>query len=62
MAKKPTYRPGEKVPVSGQAEIVGPRGGRTGQERTVVRREPFPPTPKPGQQYVIVDPTNTKGK
>jgi len=58
-----TYRPGQKVPVSGQAEIVGNRGGRTGEERTVVRGEPFPPTPKPGQGYVIVDRTpNQSGR
>ena len=55
-----TYRPGQKVPVSGQAEIVGNRGGRTGEERTVVRGEPFPPTPKPGQGYVIVDRTRNQ--
>ena len=55
MAK--TYKPGEKAPKSGQYEIIGPRGGRTGKERTVVRREPMPPTPKKGQEYIIVDPT-----
>jgi hypothetical protein len=51
------HKPGEKVPTSGQAEIVGPRGGRTGVERTVVRGEPFPPTPEKGQGYIITDPT-----
>lgn len=55
MAK--SYKPGQKVPYSGQAEIIGPRGGRTGVERTVVTGEPFPPTEKAGQQYVIVDKT-----
>jgi hypothetical protein len=58
MAK--TYKPGEKVPASGQAEIIGSRGGRTGQERTIVRGEHFPPTPKPGQSYQIVDRTRNK--
>lgn len=62
MSKKEPSKPGEKVPRSGQAEIVGPRGGRTGVERTVVRGEPFPPTPKKGQGYVIVDPTKHKPK
>ena len=38
-------------------EIVGPRGGGTGKERTVVRNEPLPPTPKPGMGYKLVDPT-----
>lgn len=60
MAK--TYKPGEKSPRSGQYEIIGPRGGNTGEERTIVEREPFPPTPKSGQQYVIVDPTKHKSK
>jgi hypothetical protein len=51
---------GHKAPRSAQYEIVGPRGGRTGEERTVVRGEPLPPTPKPGQEYLIVDPTKHK--
>lgn len=55
MAK--THSPGEKAPRSGQYKIVGPRGGRTGSERTVTRGEPMPPTPRPGQKYVLVDPT-----
>ena len=57
---KPTFKPGQKVPVSGQAEIVGPRGGKTGTERTVVKGEPFPPTQKSGQGYDIVDKTKHK--
>lgn len=51
------YKPGEIADRSGQYEIVGPRGGRTGVERTVVRGEPLPPTPHSGQQYIIVDPS-----
>lgn len=63
MTKGKSYKPGEKVPQSGQTEIVGPRGGKTGAgERTVVKGEPFPPTPKPGQKHVIVDPTKHTGK
>ncbi len=50
-------RPGESAPRSGQYEQVGPRGGRTGSERTVTRGEPLPPTPKAGMGYVLVDPT-----
>ena len=50
-------KPGQRSPVSAQVEIVGPRGGRTGEERTVTRNEPMPPTPKPGQGYVVVDRT-----
>jgi hypothetical protein len=54
---KRTYRPGEKAPQSGQYVIVGPGKGRIGKERTVTKNEPFPPTPKQGQEYVLVDPT-----
>jgi hypothetical protein len=61
MSKDKLYKPGEKVPRSGQTEIVGPRGGKTGEgERTVVRDERFPPTPKTGQKHKIVDPTKHK--
>lgn len=56
MAAK-SYRPGQTAPHSGQYKIVGPRGGDTGRERTVVRGEPLPPTPKSGQKFVLVDPT-----
>lgn len=54
------YKSGQKAQRSGQYEIVGPRGGRTGEERTVTRNEPFPPTPKKGQGYILVDPTRHK--
>ena len=42
-------KPGKTAPRSGQYEIVGPRGGGTGVERTVTRGEPMPPPPEPGQ-------------
>lgn len=58
MTKK--FKPGDRAPVSGQYEILGPRGGRTGKERTVVRGEPLPPTPQPGQGYRIADRTKNK--
>jgi hypothetical protein len=51
---------GEKAKISGQYEIVGPRGGKTGREVTVVKGEPLPPTPKPGQTFIIVDKTKHK--
>lgn len=37
-----------------------PPGGGTGQERTAVRGEPLPPTPKSGQGYRIADRTKNK--
>jgi hypothetical protein len=55
------YKPGEISPGSGQVEIVGPRGGNAGGvERTVVKGEPFPPTPEKGQKYMPVDGTKNK--
>lgn len=56
MATK-TFHPGEKAPYSGQYEIVGPRGGHTGVERTVTKGEPLPPTLAPGQEYRLADKT-----
>ena len=50
-------KPGQKATHSGQYTIVGPRGGNTGKERTVVKGEPLPPTPKPGQTYTLTDPS-----
>ena len=56
MGRKSTHKPGERVERSAQVEIV--RGGRrTGMERTVVTGEPYPPTPKRGDRYIVVDPT-----
>lgn len=55
-----SQRPGETAPASGQYRITGPRGGTVpgNPERTVVRGEPLPPTPKPGQRYILTDRTN----
>jgi hypothetical protein len=58
-----TLKPGSTAPASGQYEIVGPRGGRKGTERTVTKGEPLPPTPSSGQSYRIADRTkNGAGK
>lgn len=54
------FKPGEKVPASGQYGIVGSRGGKTNKEVTSVKNERFPPTPKPGQTYELNDPTRNK--
>jgi len=50
-------KPGTPAPISGQYAIVGPRGGRTGDERTSTQGHPLPPTPQSGQGYVAVDAT-----
>lgn len=52
--------PGQKAPKSGQYEQVGPRGGKTGVERTVTKGEPLPPTDKKGMGYKLTDPTKHK--
>lgn len=57
----PKYRPGTHAPKSGQYPLVGPRGGPTGQEVTVVEGRPLPPTPKPGMGYGKPDKTKHKG-
>ena len=59
MADK-TFKPGQRAPRSGQYEIIGPRGGATGVERTVTRGEPLPPPQKRGQAYRLTDPTKHK--
>ena len=57
---KSNFKPGQKAPTSGQYEMLGPRGGHSGIERTVVKNEPFPPTQQSGQTYVLVDKTKTR--
>ena len=61
MANAPRFRPGQKAPDSGQYPVLGPRGGDHGTEVTVVKGEPFPPTPKPGMGYGTPDKTKHKG-
>lgn len=57
-----SYKPGEKVPVSGQYPVLGPRGGDQGTEVTVKKGVPFPPTPRPGMGYGTPDVTKHKRK
>lgn len=51
------YKPGQKAPKSGQYEITGPRGSRSGIERTVTKGEPLPPPEAKGQKYRLADST-----
>lgn len=53
-------KPGMGTPVSGQYEVVGPKGGKTGTEVTAVEGKPLPPTPGKGMGYKLVDPTKHK--
>ncbi len=60
---KRLFKPGEEAPVSGLYELIGPRGGSTGKERTVVRGEVLPPPPKSGMKYRIAERVkNTSGR
>jgi transcriptional regulator with XRE-family HTH domain len=54
-------RPGQIAPQSGQYQQIGSRGGR-GKEVTMVRGEPFPPTPNKGQTYILIDPVEGENK
>lgn len=49
------YKPGEKAPVSGQY-----KRSRTNKEVTSVKGDRFPPTPKKGETYRLVDRTKHK--
>lgn len=51
-------KPGTPAPFSGQYGLVGPRGGVINHEITATQGKPLPPTPKPGQSYVLTDGTN----
>lgn len=58
----PTIKPGQNVPNSGEWAIIGPRGG-IGPERTLVKDEVAPPTPKAGSHFKLVRPArNAAGK
>lgn len=50
------HKSGEIATKSGSYPIQGPRGGQTGEERTVTEGDPFPPTPQKGQIYGAPDP------
>lgn len=54
---KHIFRPGQIASTSGQYVYVGPRGGISGKEVTVVKGEPFPPSPKPGMGFMLSDKT-----
>ena len=57
---KKIVSPGEKVDVSGQYKIKGPRGGISSNEITLIKGKTTPPTPKPNQKMILVDKTKHK--
>jgi len=57
---KKKLKPGKEAPVSGLYELIGPRGGHTGKERTVARGAVLPPPPKAGMTYRIAERAHNK--
>jgi hypothetical protein len=57
--KKNLLKPGTTAPVSGQYQVIGPRGGK-GPEVTSVKGEPLPPTPSRNSGYRIADRSKNK--
>lgn len=51
------YRPGQRVPTSGQYAVVNQGGYRVGREVTCVRGESFPPTRAGEYGFVLADTT-----
>lgn len=60
MTKSYTVKPGQIVKDSGQFIIVGPKGGISKTEVTLIENKPAPPTPKPGSKFVMVDKSKHK--
>lgn len=54
-----TFKTGETAPASGQYAILGPRGGKTNKEITLIKGRRFPPS-KSGTQYRMSDRTKNK--
>lgn len=53
-------KPGQAVSKSGQYVEVGPRGGLSKTEVTLVKDKTVPPTTKPNSTYKLVDATKHK--
>ena len=60
--KNNNIKPGQSVKTSGQYVVVGPRGGKSKTEVTLVQNKPAPPTPKPHSSFELVDKTKHKNK
>lgn len=59
MKPKKSVKPGQTVDRSGEYQIVGPRLGK-GDERTLIKGETAPPTPKPNSHFELVRPAKNK--
>jgi YjzC-like protein len=54
------HKPGEPAPHSGIYVEVGPRGGETGDSAVSVVGRPLPPTTKPGNGWMLGEPSGDK--
>jgi hypothetical protein len=55
-------KPGEPAPRSGIYDMVGPRGGLTGEQKVSTESKPLPPTDKAGQGYRLARPAHHQPK
>ncbi len=55
------YKPGQPAPASGIYDMVGSRGGKTGEQVVSTASKPLPPTQRPGQGYVVAKPAHHQG-
>ncbi len=55
-------KPGQPAPESGIYDMVGPRGGFTGEQVVSTHNKPLPPTERPGQGYRIAEPAHHQAK
>jgi len=53
-----TLKPGQPAPKSGIYDMLGPRGGHTGEQVVSTQHKPLPPTPKAGQSYELATPAH----
>ena len=60
--KQIILKPGQKVPCSGQYEIIDNKGKKTGFEVTLIKGTKTPPTPKSHEKLLLVDITKHKVK
>jgi YjzC-like protein len=57
---KKIFKPGQKVPVSAQYAEIGTSRHKTKEEVTSVKGKRFPPSPRAGMKYKLVDRTKHK--
>lgn len=51
MSSNSEFKPGNTAPKSGEYQVVGPRGGKTGDQVTMQQGTTFPPTDRPNMHF-----------